>query len=53
MKKEMSGYSQFNLTPASTACGVKLTTAIPNPPAIKAPIIARNLRIIVVTSRSV
>jgi hypothetical protein len=28
-----------------SASGVELTNAIPNPPAIRAPIIARNLRI--------
>ena len=44
MKKEMSGYSQFTAY-ACAACVAELTIPIPNPPVIRAPIIARSLRI--------
>jgi hypothetical protein len=43
-KKEINGCSQFIVKAACAACLAELTSAIPNPPAIKAPTIATNLR---------
>ena len=42
---------QFNDAPACAACGIELTTAIPNPPAIIADMIAIILRISVIVPK--